>query len=173
MTGILLAIALGILLAALQTGYVSAFPAPIALVQLPLIAIAAEISAFRFPRAFAIAAVSGILVDVVSPSLSAETGILLVTTALLALLFTRVFTNSSLPALLALNTAGFLGLHAAFLLRDMAAATLSGDPIALLLGWDRVWALVPGLVAQLATVLAATALVAGLRRAAGPFIIFR
>jgi hypothetical protein len=171
---ILLTIALGVALTAAQTGYLSAFPAPVPLLHLPLIAIANEVSAFRFGRAYALAATSGLLLDLlVTPRLAVETPILLAVTLVLGTLFTRVFTNSSLPSMLALNTAGFFLLHAAFCVRDAFAATIGGDPVALLLGWDRIVPLLPGLLLQLATVLAAVGIIAGVRRAVGSVIVLR
>lgn len=174
MIGIAFAAFLAVALVALQTGYVAAFSTPFPLLSLPLIAIVSELSAFRFARAFTISAVSGLVIDLlVAPSFGAETGILLLLTLVLATLFTRVFTNSSLPALLALNTVGFLALHLAYLLRDVMAYTLSGDDIGLLVGWDRLLPLAGGIGLQLVTVIVAAILITTARKALSSVIVLR
>jgi hypothetical protein len=174
MIGAAFTVIFAIALTALQSGAVAALPSPFPLVHLPLLAIIWELSTFRFARAFTVAAVSGLLIDLlVAPSFGAETGILLALTALLVTLFTRVFTNSSLPALLALTTTGFLALHAAYLVRDLVGYTLSGDDIGLLLGWGRILPLLAGLGLQLVAVIVMTVLATVVRKAVGSAIVLR
>lgn len=174
MIGTAVTVLLAIALTALQIGAVAALPSPYSILHLPLIAIIWELSAFRFAQAFTVAAVSGLAIDLlVAPSFGAETGILLLVTYLLVLLFTRIFTNSSLPALLAMTAAGFLALHAAYLLRNVVGYTLSGDDIGLLIGWDRLLPLLAGLGLQLAVMTVATLLAALAKRAIGSAIVLR
>ncbi len=174
MIGVAIAIVAAIALTALQVGVVPALPAPYALLHLPLIAVVRELSVFRFKNAFAIAITTGLIIDLLTATaFGAETGILLLLTFVLMTLFTRVFTNSSLPALLALNTAGWLAMHAVFFLRSVITATFAGGDVGMLVGWDRVVPLIGGLGIQLLAVIAVAMLVAGIRHIVGSVIILR
>ena len=101
---------------------------PAAFVQLPIIPVIFLIGNFRFGTAFAAAAASGVIMDILSPyRFGAFLCIFLILTFLLIFLFTRVLTHRTWPAFVAIHGAGFLAFHAIFLASRTAGISLQGQ----------------------------------------------
>lgn len=157
------AIIIGAFLAsAAQLGLVPLLPRPLALIHLPLLVVTLLVTAFRFREAAAFALLSGAFLDLAAPGPSFMTPILLVSAGALVLVFTRVLTNSSLPALVGITVAGYAALHLGVLFADLTNAVLDGTSRGTLLAADRGAPLMSGALAQALAVIASSA---GLRTA--------
>jgi hypothetical protein len=119
-----------IAVALVQTGFVSALPAPAASVSLPLLLVVWLITSFRFSDAYAAVLAAGITGDALSSlPRGTHTLVLAATCAVTMFLFTRVFTHHSRRGNLALH-AGAFGLAAAALaLVQIVRGTLVGLPL--------------------------------------------
>ena len=119
----LLAILAGAACAIVSVAFLSAYPAPPALLVLPILLIVGLLFSFRFRSAFAAAVAAGIVGDAIANSGGERLLILLATAAAVFVLFTRIITHVSSISFLAMNAIGFAVAGATWLvLRSVSLA---------------------------------------------------
>lgn len=161
-------------LAAASSSFLSAFGPVAGRINLPLLLVIALVMNFREREAYAAAIAAGVVTDVlVAGPAGAYTGIWLILTLTVSLLFARVFTHLSLAAYTGINAVSFatfavLGAAVAWTRSALGGSLQLPLPTAHALG-----VFVLSLVAQTAAALLLLGIARALRRAAAPFIIVR
>ena len=149
MIGYIATILGGGVLAAVHASFFLSLPAPFSYIHLPLIAILAYITAFRFSHALVVAGTIGISLDLAfSVGVRANTIVLLITTLILLSLFTRVFTNTSTIAFVGITFVGFALIHTLELIENIVLLTTLGYPLESLFSIEQLGAVMLGMLAH-------------------------
>lgn len=151
---------LAVILSVVQAAFFSALPAPISLLQLPLVLMTGLVTGFRFRLALLAALAGGMTLDILTPSgRGIPVLILLAVTAALILLFTRTFTHLTAPSFIAINAAGFAFYHFLVFVFGIVRNVLAGFPRMPDVSAERFVLLAVGFILQ--TALTALLLLAG------------